>query len=226
MEYLDNGDFVELMLGDYSILHQPVVRPIQNLRELHQVYKLTHDNYVNLGYCDPHPSRMLIHYPTFDHLPETTILVALDHGRIIGSVSVTRDGPSGFTIDQDFPGAISKIREEGKPCASVWRMVVEESMKTRRAVVIRLMSELFHRMIDSQISNVLFAVNPKHVDVYQRMLQMNVVEKKLNSEGLNNAPAVLLRGNPNFLPATSLIDSNPATQSFNLVHFLLSESKY
>ena len=52
------------------------IRPMYTELELDQIYKLTHDAYVERGYCEPQPGGKLIHYPHLDHIPETTILVA------------------------------------------------------------------------------------------------------------------------------------------------------
>src|SRR4051812_8581180 len=96
------NDFLQQMLGDLGALGQPVIRTVRTLDELQHIYRLTHTCYAASGYFQPHPSGMLVHYPQYDHISETTILVAILDGKIVGSVSLTVDGPSGFTIDEDF----------------------------------------------------------------------------------------------------------------------------
>src|SRR5947209_3989524 len=70
-----------------------LVRPIEGEAELDAVYRLTYDSFLERGYCAPRPDRRLIHYPHLDRLPETMICVAISEGQIVGTVSVTLDGP-------------------------------------------------------------------------------------------------------------------------------------
>lgn len=102
MNYPIDTDILELMLNDYGVLHQPFIRPVRSLEELRAVYRLTHDCYAASGFCAPNPTQFIVHYPQYDHIQETTILVALSQGRVVGSVSVTMDGPKGLTVDKDF----------------------------------------------------------------------------------------------------------------------------
>src|SRR5262245_29486021 len=95
-------DILDFIVSRSTSPERPIIRPIRDLAELQQVYRLTHDCYVENGYVKPHPTGMIVHYPQFDHIPETTILVAVINGRIVGSVSLTQDGPGGFSIDDDF----------------------------------------------------------------------------------------------------------------------------
>jgi hypothetical protein len=180
--------------SDSSCIARPIVRPIRNTSELQEVYRLTHDCYVNSGYCKPHPTGMVVHYAPYDHIAETTILVALLDGQIVGSVSITVDGPSGFTVDEDFNDECIAIRQEGKPVAVVWRLVVKKSEQPSRMVVVSLINEVVSRLRRFEINTALFSVNPKHENVYRRLLNMSVVARKSGSNGLENAPAVLLRG--------------------------------
>ena len=223
MEYLHNTDVLELLVGDYGILNQPTIRPLQHLNELRVVYQMTHEAYVKAGYFSEDASRLLIHYPYFDHIPETTIFVALLHGKIAGSVSVTLDGINGFTVDEDFKSECEAIRLEGKPTATVWRLVVEDSLRTRRTIVLSLINEVVQWLLKAKVSTALFSVNPKHVNVYKRMLNMEVVAEKTNTEGLNNAPSVLLRGDPLKIPREPSLALN---RDYNPLHFLLSNSRY
>nr|AAO64427.1 long chain N-acyltyrosine synthase [uncultured bacterium CSLF42] len=224
MNFLDESSVVETFFSEFSGLNRPNIRPVEDLDEMKEVYRLTHTSYVSSGYSDCHPSNMLIHYPYFDHIPESTILIALMHGKIVGSVSLTIDGPNGLTVDEDFKEDCDKIRAEGKPLATVWRLVVDESHRNQRTIVMNLINEIVHRLLKNKISNCLFAVNPKHANVYQRMLNMQVVATRTTTNGLCNAPAVLLRGDPEKIPYHGV--HGQTDENFNALHFLLTTGDY
>ncbi len=216
-------DILELMLNDFGVLNKPMVRPLRNLHELREVYRLTHDCYVASGYSAAHTSGMTIHYPSFDHLDQTTILIAMMHGKIVGSFSLTEDGPGGLSIDEDFKDACDAIRQEGRPVGAVWRLVVQESVRTQRTIVISLINAMIELMARKGLSNALFAVNPKHESVYKRMLDGTVVARCDSTHGLANAPSVLLRVNPTELHRERVL--LPRSSS-NPIHLLLTTSPY
>jgi len=223
MDYSTAGDVLEDLINDFAVLDSPNIRPINSILELREVYKLTHDSYVSAGYSEAHPSKMLAHYPYFDHIPETTILAAVLNGKIVGSVSLTLDGPCGFTVDEDFKEECDAIRLEGKPMATVWRLVVDDALRTKRSVVMNLISDIVFRLGRNHIPTALFAVNPKHEKVYKHMLNMEAVARKMDTGGLRNAPAILLRGDPDKIPQRGPRLQVPA---FNPIHALITSGAY
>ena len=82
---LDYQDFAQnfeptvISAGDYDN-----IRPVANIRELEAVYRLTHECYVAKSYVQNQPNGLLLHYPEFDVVPETTVLVAIHAGEVIG----------------------------------------------------------------------------------------------------------------------------------------------
>jgi len=213
------GSVLEDLVNDYQTIYVPNVRPIHNLEELRQVYKLTHDCFVSTGYFQAHPSHMIVHYPHFDHLPETEILVAVMNGVFVGSVSVTFDGPAGFTVEEEFKEQCAAIREEGHPMATVWRLVVDPSVRSNRAVLISLVDTVVARIRERDVTLALFAVNPKHERVYCHMLNMEVVARKLETGG-RSAPSVLLRADADKIPVRREVHHGGLV--FNPIHSLLA----
>jgi hypothetical protein len=220
MNIEDAGNVLEDLMNDFQTFSLPNVRPIHNLHELREVYKLTHTCYVSTGHFKSHPSQLIVHYPHFDHIPETDILVAVLNNVIVGSVSVTFDGPSGFTVEEEFMEQCKIIREEGKSMAVVWRLVADESVRSNRTVLMSLVDAALERVRRREISTALIAVNPKHERVYCRMLNTEVVARKLVTDS-KTAPSVLLRGNPFEIAARSR-SKHAASLVFNPVRMLLS----
>ena len=225
MDYTLAGNVLEDLLNDITNVTYPNIRPIHNLQELREVYKLTHNCYVTSGYTSAHASRIVVHYPIFDHIEQTTILVAVLHGKIVGSVSLTYDGPlHGFSVDEDFKDSCEAIRAEGKSVATVWRLVVDDSVRGNRSVLMSLVNEVVHRLRWNGVLTALFAVNPKHQKVYQRLLNMEVVAQKLETGGLSNAPAILLRADADKIPE----HRDPMKQKlvYNPIHALITSGDY
>jgi len=186
---------------------KPVIRFARTLSEMQQIYKLTHECYVASGYCAPKPAGMIVHYPDFDHLPESTHLIAVLGEKVVGAMSLTEDGPGGFTIEDDFKKECEAIRQEGLKVGSLWRLVVDESTREGRVVVIALMQAIHALLLEQKIETALMVINPKHESVYKRACNATIVARRNETRGLSNAPAVLMRFDPAGLPPNSVFSS-------------------
>lgn len=193
-------DLPSLFGARKSLQQRPEFAVADTREELSEVYRLTHASYVASGYAAPHVSRMLIHYPYFDHLPETQVLVARIQGEIIGTVSYTMDGPCGLPVDEDFRARCDAERQAGKKVACVWRLVVKDEFRAQRDIVMGLIHTVVAGLVEHGAESVFFSVNPRHVKVYCKMLNMEVVAENECTKGLSNAPATLLLGSPANLP--------------------------
>jgi hypothetical protein len=170
-----------------------IIRPVANEDELAMVHRLTHDAYVSMGYATPQPDRRLVHYGDFDHLPETTILVALRQDEIVGSMSLTLDGPWGLTVETDFKKVCDSLRYSGRSLAVIWRFVITKSENSSRQVLMALFQKVTAFALMEGVNTCLITVNPKHETVYQRLLNATVVSTNSFTKGLDQAPGVLLR---------------------------------
>ena len=177
------------------------IRSVTRVDEMEEVYRLTHDSYVSKSYAENQPNGLLLHYPEFDVIPETTVLGTWHNEKMIGTVSLTISGPFGFTLDRDFREDIEKIKNEGRTVAVIWRLVVREDNRSSRAVLIGLISSITRLALNLGVNTCFFEVNPKHERVYQRLLNMTTVSRKDGADGLQHAPAVLLRADLESLPA-------------------------
>jgi hypothetical protein len=177
------------------------VRPISGDDELNEVYRLTHDAYVERGYCSPQPDGRLIHYPHLDRIPQTTVAVALQGGRIVGTVSWTLDGPAGLHVDHDFKAECDAIRRSGARIVAGWRIATRSDCRSERAVVMALIRESVRGHADLGATVSLFTFNPRHERIYQRILNMKTIGRSDSAQGLKNAPAVLMRLDRESIPA-------------------------
>ena len=169
------------------------IRPVQNAMEMDQVYRLTHDAYVWRGYNQPQPDGRLVHYPHLDNIPETTVLIAVEHGRILGTNSITLDGPRGLSVDGDFKFDCDGIRKERRPLAASWRIATREDLRGETRVVMGLIQETVRWGISAGVLTCMFTFNPRHERIYKKLLNLETVARCEETKGLKNAPAVLMR---------------------------------
>src|SRR5579871_4483303 len=103
--------------GDFAGEYKPNIHPITHSRQLFDVYRLTYECYMSQGHFPLHPDGLWIPHPDFDHLAETTILVAELEEEIVGTVSITIDGKMGLPLDDKFARTCTLIRAGGKRIA-------------------------------------------------------------------------------------------------------------
>ncbi|MFH1023161.1 MAG: hypothetical protein V1809_07205 [Planctomycetota bacterium] len=178
-----------------------VVRPIENDDELDEVYRITHDAYVERGYCAPQSDGRLIHYPRHDGIPETTVLIAERNDRIVGTNSLTLDGPNGLPVDEDFGRDCERIRATGRRLAASWRIATRKDCREERNIAMGLIRETLRLCLLKGVETCLFTFNPRHERIYQRLLNMRTVARSEGTAGLSNAPAVFMRCDEETLPA-------------------------
>lgn len=208
---MDPKPQVIVQSGDYDHNAKPVIRPIASSRDLFDVYRITHDAYVLKGYCLPKPDGMLNPFPEFDHLRETSILVAVIGEEIVGSVSITLDGPRGFPTDKDFHAESQLIRQEGRHLAAAWRLVIKESCHFRQKVLTALLAEIARRLMTEQIHTCFFSVHPSYVKTCKHIMNMKTVAGSRTTIDLTHVPAVLMRCDVEDLPARWRMRSLSAT---------------
>jgi len=159
--------------------------------DMDDVYRITYDAYLDMNYCEYQSEARLIHYPHLDNIPETTVLVAIEDGKIAGTNSLTLDGEHGLPVDSDYKEECDKIRSEGRNLASSWRIVTVDH---DRRVVMGLIAKTVEIALQLGVETCLFTLNPHHERVYKRLLNMETIANHSGSvHGLKNAPSVLMR---------------------------------
>ncbi|MCK5120649.1 MAG: hypothetical protein KAQ91_01630 [Methylococcales bacterium] len=163
---MNNRDYTISVLEDYS--------------RLDEVYRLTHDSLVNAGEIEPKEDGRFITCPNLDMIPETTILIAEQNCKIIGSISFTLDGPNGVHTDNWFKDETDEIRNSNVGVlGSSWRVATTAEFRGNRRFVLDLMKNAFQIGIENNCDVCLFTFLDKHVDVYQRIMRADIVKKKV-----------------------------------------------
>jgi len=181
---------------ELSRAHDPslVICPLRHTWDLEEVYRITHDAYVERGYCPVQPGGRFVHFPHLDGIPETTVLVAVQDGVVVGTNSLTLDGPRGLHVDADFKFECDAIRREGRRLAASWRIATRSALRGETRVVMALIQATVDLLRDEQVETGVFTFNPRHERFYSRLLNMRTVSRSTGSVScLQNAPAVLMR---------------------------------
>ena len=158
--------------------------------ELEACFRLLHDAYVMSGFMKPDPSGMRI--TKYHALPTTTTLCATFDGRIVGTLSLIRDGVFGFPLQTAFD--ISGLRAKGGNIAEISALAIHPEFRNTGGWIlfplIKFMYEYCTRYFDTR--HLVIAVNPNKIDLYEavlffRRLQAAVVE---HYDFANGVPAV------------------------------------
>jgi hypothetical protein len=158
--------------------------------ELEACLTLLHDAYVSSGFMKPDPSGMRV--TVFHALPTTTTLCAKVGDRVVGTVSLIREGPFGFPLQKIFN--LQSLREKGGAIAEVSALAVESSYRRQGGYILfPLMKFMYEYAVTFfDVRHLVIAVNPRHIEMYEALLlfkrlQMRPVE---SYDFVNGAPAV------------------------------------
>ncbi|MFH1021854.1 MAG: hypothetical protein V1809_00520, partial [Planctomycetota bacterium] len=103
-----------------------------------------------------------------------------------------------------FKEACDDIRNEGRKLAAGWRIATRSGYRDERGIVMGLIREVVTRAVGAGVRTCVFTFNPRHERIYQRLLNMKAVARSEETAGLENAPAVFMRGDFENLPAWCL----------------------
>lgn len=167
-----------------------LLKVAETREELEACFKILHDAYVAAGFMQPHPSGLRA--TVYHALPTTTTLCAKWEGRVVGTISMIRDGVFGFPMQSVFD--LSGVRAQPGQIAEISALAVHPDFrKTGGAILFPLMKFMYEycvRYFDTR--HLLIAVNPDRIEMYEALLLF----KRLAAEDVdaydfaNGAPAV------------------------------------
>ncbi|MDR7334195.1 GNAT family N-acetyltransferase [Roseateles asaccharophilus] len=164
---------------------------VANTREeLEACFRILHDAYVAAGFMKPAASGMRV--TPYHALPTTTTLCAKYDGRVVGTISMIREGVFGFPMQAAFD--LSPVRAEEGQIAEISALAVHPDFrKTGGAILFPLMKFMYEyctQYFDTR--HLVIAVNPDRIEMYESLLfferlQENTVD---HYDFANGAPAV------------------------------------
>lgn len=159
-------------------------------QELEDCFRILHDAYVASGFMKPSPSGMRI--TMYHALPTTTTLCAKYDGRVVGTMSMIREGVFGFPLQSVFD--LTAVRSKQGQIAEISALAVHPDFrKTGGAILFPLMKFMYeYSTAYFDTRHLVIAVNPDKIELYESLLFFERLQESTVDEYdfANGAPAV------------------------------------
>ena len=159
-------------------------------QELEDCFRLLHDAYVGSGFMKPDPSGMRV--TIYHALPTTTTLCAKWEGRVVGTISMIREGVFGFPLQSIFD--LEQVRKQDGQIAEISGLAVHPDFRKSGGTILfplmKFMREYCVEMFD--VRHLVIAVHPDQIDLYEALLFFDRLREAPVPEFdfVNGAPAV------------------------------------
>ena len=168
------------------------VKLAKSLQELIAAYRLLHDVYVEAGYMHPHPSRMRI--SKYNLLPRTITFIAKIYDEVVGTVTLIEDSKLGLPMEEIYPKEIESLRKTSFKLAEVSGLAVDKYYRFKKIFWYLNYHLAMHALLMG-ITDLVIAVNPKHLSFYRNFFMFQVIGPKRYYAKVNGAPAVAMHLN-------------------------------
>lgn len=123
--------------------------------------------------------------------PDRLTLIANDHDKTVGTITVGFDGPDGLLVDQSFDDHVGLLRDDNLVLCEFIKFAIDDVPRSKK-----IMASLMHAAFICAreirgCDKVLIEVNPRHVRYYESMLGFETLEYGRHNHRVN-APAVLM----------------------------------
>jgi GNAT superfamily N-acetyltransferase len=158
--------------------------------ELEACFRILHDAYVSAGFMKPSPSGLRV--TPYHALPTTTTLCAKYDGRVVGTISMIREGVFGFPMQAAFD--LGPVRAEEGQIAEISALAVHPDFRrTGGSILFPLMKFMYEyctQYFDTR--HLVIAVNPDRIEMYESLLFFQrLLENTVDHyDFANGAPAV------------------------------------
>jgi GNAT superfamily N-acetyltransferase len=158
--------------------------------ELEACFALLHDAYVASGFMRPHPSGLRV--TVYHALPTTTTVCAKLDGRVVGTLSMVREGVFGLPLQSAFD--LAPVRVQGGQVAEISALAVHpDHRRTGGTILFPLMKYMYEyctSLFDTR--HLVIAVNPDRIELYEALLQFERLQAAVVEDYAfaNGAPAV------------------------------------
>ncbi|MEO6276420.1 GNAT family N-acetyltransferase [Roseateles sp.] len=159
-------------------------------QELEDCFRILHDAYVARGFMKPDPAGMRV--TIYHALPTTTTLCAKWKGRVVGTISIIREGVFGFPLQSNFN--LEQVRKNDGQIAEISGLAVHPDFRKSGSTILfplmKFVREYCVGMSDTR--HLLIAVNPDHIDRYEALLFFERLRDPpvTKYDFANDAPAV------------------------------------
>lgn len=158
--------------------------------ELEECFRILHDAYVGSGFMKPDPSGMRI--TPYHALPTTTTLCAKFDGRVVGTISMIREGVFGFPLQVAFE--LEHVRAKGGQVAEISALAVHPDFRKTGGAILFPLMKFMHQYCTEYFDtrHLVIAVNPDKIELYEALLYFDRLQDKVvdKYDFANGAPAV------------------------------------
>jgi hypothetical protein len=121
---------------------------------------------------------------------EVTLLASRDE-EVIGTLTISRDSPTGIPADGLYKDEIDAYRRAGASVCEITRLAMDPARRSKEALDELFYHAYIHAGICGGATDVFIEVNPRHVAFYKRLLKFSQIGEEKTCERVN-APAILL----------------------------------
>lgn len=158
--------------------------------ELEACFRILHDAYVSSGFMKPDPSGMRV--TMYHALPTTTTLCAKYDGRVVGTISMIREGVFGFPLQSVFE--LEHVRAKGGNVAEISALAVHPDFRKTGGSILFPLMKFMHKYCTEffDTRHLVIAVNPEKIELYEALLFFERLQERVvdNYDFANGAPAV------------------------------------
>ena len=143
------------------------IRVARTAAEYRDAFQLVYSAYLYEGYESAIPYGMRI---TEQHvLPESTVLVAYEGERIVGTMTIVEDSRAGLPLQQEYPQVVDDLRAGDAHLVEYTSLTVVKRLWAKG--IPQLLALAAGNMVINHLAatHVLAGVNPKAVDVYRAL---------------------------------------------------------
>lgn len=160
-----------------------------------KVFELAYQVYQDKGYSQNRQLKMEV-LPIDAHSDTLIAFMENDNNEVVASLTLYFDGNLFLPADNIFYDELNLLRAEGVKFAEVSRFVIKQNYQHQKEILVGLFNTFYiHAFRVMNIDEFIIEVNPRHVDYYRKILGFTQFSEVKECPRVNNAPAVLLRGN-------------------------------
>lgn len=161
-----------------------------NLQDLKAALSLLQDNFEKEGYAEKTATGVRL--TPYHLLPETVVIVAKEHGRVIATISVVPRTEFGVPLDSSFE--LQNFLKNESRVVEVSSLAVDATAAGHRGEVLyNLMKYMYHCNVDVLGAELeVIGVNPKMVPLYKAILLFQSIPETQSKEYsfVNGAPVI------------------------------------
>jgi len=176
-------------------LYNYQIQKLTDFKRLPEIGQLIHDTFIESGLISVKCKTAVDLYPHLNFIKETTILTAELNGKIIGTNSMTLDGPEGLHTDYYFKEETDFIRKnENTVLGSSWRIATSQKYRNHIRLFLDLIQRSFYIAKEKKIERCLFVFEKKHEEFYKKLLDAETIaQRNYNKYPYNNISFVLMK---------------------------------